>query len=291
MLDTPLPPDRPAFECLFLAHRAWIEKFAGRVCRRHGWNRSEAEEFTARVIEKMLADDYAVFRKHRGESSLPTYLGTVIARFFQDYCDQLWGRWRPSEKARQLGPAALLLERLTERDRQSFEVAAGTVLREFPELTREALDRIWTELPNRTRRRIEGEETLDRLSAPTSTPEEQAIDRESRRRAQTILERLQQAVAKLPAEDRMLLSLHFGEGWQLSRIARTQQWEEKPLYRRIERLRTGLRQDLEDAGIRREELGEVLRGMGIAFLPRRKGKSPRHPSNSKGTAPSRCKDE
>lgn len=291
MLDTPPPPDRSAFERLFLAQLPWIQKFAGRVCRRHGWNPSETEEFTARVIEKMLADDYAVFRKHRGESSLPTYLGTVISRFFQDYCDQLWGRWRPSEKARQLGPAALLLERLTDRDRQSFELAAETVLRKFPELTREALDRIWNELPNRTRRRIEGEETLDRLSSQASTPQEQAIERESRRRAQTILERLQQGMAKLPAEDRLLLNLHFGEGWQVSCIARRQQLEEKPLYRRIERLRRGLRQDLEDAGIRREELGEVLRGMGIAFLPRKRGKSPRHPSNSKGTAPSRCKDE
>jgi RNA polymerase sigma factor (sigma-70 family) len=237
------------------------------------------------VEEKILGDDYAVLRKHRGESKLTTYLGTVISFFFQDYCDQLWGRWRNSEKARQLGAPAVLLERLTERDGQSFEVAGDTVLREFSELTPEGLDRLWNELPNRTRRRIEGEEALERLPAATPAPEDQLIDRESRRRAQKILETLQTAASQLPAEDRTLLKLRFGEGWQVARIARNYDLEEKQLYRRIERIQEKLRHDLEALGIRREEIGEVLRGMGLAFLPRKRGKKTRDPSKPEGDGP------
>jgi RNA polymerase sigma factor (sigma-70 family) len=272
--------DRPELERVFLDHLAWIEKTAAVVCRRHHWQLSEIEEFTARVQEKILADDYAVLRKHRGESKLTTYLVIVISRFFQDYCDQLWGRWRNSEKARQLGEPAQLLERLTDRDGQSFEVAAETVLRSFPDLTREQLDGLWNQLPNRTRRRIEGERGLEGFPSRETAPDDQLLEQENRRRRQEVLAVLQRAAAQLPPEDGSLLRLRFGEGWQVVRIARTLGLEEKPLYRRIERIQDRLRQDLEAAGIRHEDIGEVLRGLGLAFPPRRRGKALRAPSTS-----------
>lgn len=274
--------DRPELERVFLDHLAWIEKTAAVICRRHHWELAEIEEFTARVQEKILADDYAVLRKHRGESKLTTYLLIVISRFFQDYCDQLWGRWRNSEKARQLGEPAQLLERLTDRDGQTIEVAGEIVLRTFPGLTREQLDDLWNQLPHRTRRRIEGEKALESVASSEPAPDDQMLDEENRRRRREVLAALQQASSRLPREDVALLRLRYAEGWQIARIARALDLEEKPLYRRLERIQDRLRQDLEAAGIHREDIGEVLRGMGLAFPPRKRGKAPRHPSTSDG---------
>jgi DNA-directed RNA polymerase specialized sigma24 family protein len=271
--------DRLELERVFLDHLVWIEKTAAAICRRHHWELAEIEEFTARVQEKILADDYAVLRKHRGDSKLTTYLVIVISRFFQDYCDQLWGRWRNSEKARQLGEPAQLLERLTDRDGQSFEVAGATVLRTY-NLTREQLDDLWNQLPPRTRRRIEGEKALEGIPTREPGPEDRLLDQENRRRRVEMLAALQCAVARLPQEDTALLRLRFGEGWQIARIARALDLEEKPLYRRLDRIQERLRQGLEAAGIQRGDIGEVLRGLGLAFPPRRRGKAPRNPSTS-----------
>jgi RNA polymerase sigma factor (sigma-70 family) len=287
--DTPTF-DRAALERLFLEHLSWIERFAAGACRRHGWSPEETEEFTARLLEKLITDDYDVLRKHRGESKLTTYLGVVISRFFNDYCDQLWGRWRNSERARQLGESACLLEKLTERDGLGFEIAADIVLRSFLDLTRAQLEYFWNELPHRTRRRVEREDALEDLPSPEPEPEDRLLGRENDRRKQEVLTALQEAASRLPAEDRTLLKLRFGEGWQVARIARYRGLEEKPLYRRIEKIREKLGLDLQAIGIRHEEIGEVLRGMGLSFLPKKKRKVPRDPSTDDGDGPEQVQE-
>lgn len=44
-----------------------------------------AEDLESEVRLRLLEDDYAVLRKHRGDSSLVTCLTVVIANMFRDY--------------------------------------------------------------------------------------------------------------------------------------------------------------------------------------------------------------
>src|SRR5690242_4202099 len=116
--------ERQKLEALFLSQLGWIERVLAVTCRRHALARDEAEDFASWVTLRLIEDDYAVFRKFRGESSLTTYLAVVIAMLFRDYRTQRWGRWRPSAAAQRRGPLAIRLETLVYRDRLRLEQAA-----------------------------------------------------------------------------------------------------------------------------------------------------------------------
>ncbi len=71
----------------------------------------------------MIDDDYAILRKFQNRSTLWTYLAAVIERMSLDFCADKWGRWRPSAMAERLGPVAVVLERLVNRDSHSVDEA------------------------------------------------------------------------------------------------------------------------------------------------------------------------
>ena len=70
---------------------------------------------------------------------------------------------------------------------------------------------------------------------------------------------MHQRLSELPEQDRILLMRAHAEGVKFSHIARSLGGiDQRSLYRRNERLITKLRADLEEAGIRWEDLVEVL---------------------------------
>ena len=91
----------------FLAQLDLIDNVVASTCRRHGMLGDDAEDFKSSVHEKKIDDDYGVFRKFRGNSSLETYLTAVINNRCRDYRIQKWGKWRPSAKAKRIGTAAM----------------------------------------------------------------------------------------------------------------------------------------------------------------------------------------
>jgi DNA-directed RNA polymerase specialized sigma24 family protein len=109
-------PDPQTPESLFLEHLVWINRVSAMTCSQHGIWGPEAEDFAASIRLKLMEDDYAIIRKHRGESTLKTYLATVVQRQFHDYLREKRGRWRASAAARRLGPPAPDLEALVYRD-------------------------------------------------------------------------------------------------------------------------------------------------------------------------------
>jgi RNA polymerase sigma factor (sigma-70 family) len=247
---------------MFLAHLPHIKRVAAHECRKRGFSREETEDFGSIVTCKLIEDDYAVIRKHREKSTLKTYLTVVIQHLFQDHLNHLWGKWRPSEEAKRLGPLAIQLDRLLHRDRLTLDEACKTLLTNHDvKATRQELEDLAAKLPPRILRPpkepIEDEEALGNLPSGELPPDDRLRAQEGKTRLQEILEMLKEIHEQLPPQDALLVRM-MSSGHKISVIARTLDLEQKPLYRRLEKILKELRQELERRGVRPEEISELL---------------------------------
>lgn len=249
-------------------HLPRIQRVVDRLVRRKGLSEEEGEEFAGHVRLKMVEDDGEILRRYRGESSLEGYLATVVARLFLDWSRARWGRWRPSAAAKRRGPVAVQLERLLHRDRVPFDQAAeilrrnhgvGMSVAELAELAGELPP------PSPSARRLEQEPDdeaggLERVAPPGQSGadverrvEEAELERTARRTGSA----LRRALDRLDRVDRFLVR-SFVEGLKVSEVARMLGEEQKPLYRRRERLLPELRQALEDEGVTAADAAALL---------------------------------
>lgn len=93
----------PSPEQLLLQHLAFIERAARNGAWRHGLRPEDGADFVSDLKVKLIADDYAVIRKFRGQSAFTTYLTAVVQHYLLDYRNRLWGKWRPSAEAKRMG--------------------------------------------------------------------------------------------------------------------------------------------------------------------------------------------
>jgi len=253
----PAPPGPP--EQLFIANLALIEKLAALIARRHHASVEEAEEFTSELKFKLVADNYAVLRKFKGTSSLKTYLTTVITHAFLDFRNRSWGKWRPSAVAKELGPVAIRLSELLEKEGRSFDEACEILRTNYRVAeSRRELEEIWKRLPPKTPRRMEGEEALQDLAAPGERPEERVFEHELRETRARVSAALKKVLRNLPLEDRWIVKLGILDNCKIVDIAQTMCVEQKPLYRRMETILKKLRSDLEREGVRWEQVSDLL---------------------------------
>jgi RNA polymerase sigma factor for flagellar operon FliA len=222
---------------LYVEHLDAINRIAESLCRRNGIRGADAEDFASEVRLKLLQDDYAVLRKHRGACSTTTFLTVVISNLFRDHRIKLWGKWRPSAEARRRGEAAVLLEAAVYRDGRTFEEACG-VLEQHGRLNvrRDELRRLMTELPYRAPRRGV-DEAVDVADVPaTDSADGSVLGDERDQRLQAAKQALDRAVAQLDPEDRLIIRMHFFEGLSIADVARGLGVAQKPLYPRIKRI-------------------------------------------------------
>jgi RNA polymerase sigma factor (sigma-70 family) len=264
-----------SLEQVYLDHLEMIRKAAAHACRRYGFSREEVEDFTQDVLVKVMADNYAVLRKHRGDSKLTTYLVIVVQHAAHDHAHHLWGKWRPSEEAKRHGQVGVQLQRLLDCDRVSFPEACQILRTNFGVTATEAeLARIEAQLPPRLPRRVdswrEGEDENPGRAAGGSrhSPEPTAVEgaderlwklerAERRRRA---FQALAAALRALP-EDEWLIARRLIDGRSVAQIARGLHLDpkrQKQLYKQRERILKKLRQAMESAGVRAEDLQEIL---------------------------------
>lgn len=246
------PPDQ-----LFLTHLPHIERVATHACRRHGFSREDTQEFVSAVKCKIIEDDYALFRKFQGKSSLKTYLTVAVNNFFKDHLDHIWGKWRPSAEAVRLGGLAIQLEKLHRDGFTLSESCEILVTNHHVEATRQELEDLASKLPHRNPpRRMESEEALENRPAEDLSPDEQVEVRETADRRQVVLRYLKDALKRLAPEDALLarMSCEF----KISQIAQKLRLDQKPLYRRRETILKTLRQDLESHGVQADEIGGLL---------------------------------
>jgi len=256
-------PDRQNPEALFLEHLGWIDRVAAMACKKHSVWGPEAEDFAGWVREKLIEGDYAAFRQFRGECALKTYIATVVTRHFHDYWRERRGRWRASAAAERLGTPAKELEALVHRDGYRLE-QAGEKLRTsgLTGLSDVELARLLARLPTRAPLRpvevTAPDPVLDMAEGP-SRADERLVAGEAQERHGQLIGALDGAMARLEPEDRLIARMHFGEGRTLADVARALGLEQKPLYRRVERVRARLRAYMEEDGVR----GADVRGQSI----------------------------
>ena len=226
-----------------------INRISSSVCRRNGVHGADAEDFASEVRLKLLQDDYAVLRKYRGASSPTTFLTVVISNQFRDYRVKHWGKWRPSAEAKRRGTVAVLLEAAMYRDGQTFDQACAA-LENDGRLTvdRAELKRLLADLPPRAARRVDDNANVDDVPASESADAE-VLERERRERMLAAKAALGRAIDRLPPEDRLIVRLHFYEGFTIADVARAVGIPQKPLYVRMKRLLEALMKDLEAQGI------------------------------------------
>ena len=247
---------------LFLAHLPHIDKVVTHLCRKHHFRKEECEDFRSRVHLKLIDDDYGIFRKFQGRCSLKTYLTTVVSNEMKDYLNHLWGKWRPSAEAQLIGKVAILLEKLL-RDGLSFDEAVRTLQTNHKvEMSWQELAKMAARLPGRFPRRIEGEEGLQDLPAPGERADSQSDEEERDVIRRKVLEALEEARRTLPKEDQLILKM-YGDGFtvvQISRVLGLDPKQQKQLYRRIEKIRKELREELERRGFRKGDIDDLFDG-------------------------------
>ena len=257
MATLPNPPgDLPPMD-LFLGHQKLIEEIVAHCCRRAHFKREEAEDFGSLVKIKLLEDDCAILRQYQGKSSLRTYLTVVIKRLLIDYQDHLWGKWRYSAEAERLGPVAMRLERLLQReDRPLDEAIRHLRTNEKIEMSEAELRDLAAKLPPRLGRHFVGEDPLDSKPAPEPGPAEQVEEKERAGIGRRVYMTLKDCLDALPKEDKLLVKDRMR--FSVAQIARLRGVEQKPLYRRLEKIYKALKACLGKHGVRRQDVEEVL---------------------------------
>ena len=245
--DTVTQPDQASSpEHLFTYHLPLIQQVIGSVGRRHRLYGPDAEEFASTVYLRLIEGNYRILRKFQRRSSMRTFLNVVIQRLYLDFRDSQWGKWRPSAAARRQGPIAVLLERLLDRDGFSFAEAAEILgARDGLNTSREALSDLASHVRVRPQRRTVDDDAILRIPDAGPLPDERVIEAESARQEGVARHALHNALMALDPADRALIDLRFRAGLGVADIARAMQVEQKPLYRRFERLLSDLRRRLE----------------------------------------------
>lgn len=246
-------------EEIFLDNLPLIEKIMEHACRRHHLSREEAQDFASWARIRLIEDNYAILRKFKGQSSLGFYLTVVIQRLMLDYLNHIWGKWRPCTEAKRLGPVAIRLDILRNRDGYSFD-QAYQILRtnHHVEMSWQELEKLDARLPSRPLRINEGEEALEDLADENEWADGLALSTENARAWRKVEICLRKALGALSAQDRLIIKMRMWSDISVVGISRTLRMEQKPLYRRIEKIQKTLREAMERDGIRAEDVNEIL---------------------------------
>ena len=247
-------------EAIFLEHLRTIERIAGYICRCHHLSPDESADFKQEVNLRLIEGDYAVLRKFEGRSSVSTYLTTVITRLFQQWRVEQWGKWRPSAEAKRLGDKAITLERLITRDGFTYHEAVEILTTPSAAgFTVQQLEAIYLRLPARHPRPMMVSDELSPDAAATEAAADGCIEAEARKatavKAMAIVD---QVLATMEPEDRLILQMRFWEARKVPDIAERLKLDQKKVYKRLEKLFLSLKKALEEAGVSRQDIDSLL---------------------------------
>lgn len=236
----------------------FIDRLAKTTARKHYMSAEDAEDFAQDLHLKLMTNEYAVLRKFQGASNLRTYLTTVAAHALQDFQNRRWGKVRPSAAAKDLGPVAVLLERLLDKG-WSFDQACEILwTNHHVPLTRRELEEIWKRLPPRTPRKREGDGQLAETPSPEPPPQVKIFEDELQQTRVRVRAVLSQALRDLAEEERFIVTLVILKGFKIVTVAKILDTEPKRLYRRVEKIKDRLRGALEREEVRWEQVADLL---------------------------------
>jgi RNA polymerase sigma factor (sigma-70 family) len=253
-------------ETLLLQNLDAIDRVVAIVCRRHGVEGADAEDFRSTVRLRLVDDGYKILRSFQGRSKFLTYITIVVQRMLIDYRIHEWGKWHTSAEAQRLGPLAVRIESLVYRDGKTVEEVLPLVQADDPALTLDSVRAILDRLPQREpRRRAVSADILEHVASPAASTDSAALHGEHASIAARLASVLRCLIERLPEEDRLLLQLRFDAGMTVAQIARSLHLDQKRLYRRLENLFNRLRTELEAAGFEREDVRDFIGSRAIVF--------------------------
>jgi len=220
----------------------------------------EAEEFRSWALFKLVDDDYRILGRWEGRSSFPTFLTVVLVNLMRDYRIHLWGKWRPCAASRRFGRKGVLLEQLLVRDGLSENEAVERLRTELGiSLTPDDFRKVTAALPRRQDRRWVSAEEL--LQIPIDGQVESRLEEKERECTESWLrELLAPLLCSLPAEDRLLLKLHFFDGLSMAALAPILHRPQRELYTARDRCLKKLRRSLDEAGLSADQIRGLLGG-------------------------------
>lgn len=241
----------------FERHAPWILETALRVGRRGGLADADARDFAGWAALRMVRRDYAVVRACRRPEQLRPYLGRVLRNLLKDYRNHLWGKWRPSRTAQQLGALGIELERMIRRDGVAASEAVEFLHRNRPTSPgRDDLDQMAATLPAQPTRtdwmpvEFDPDDPQRTDVEPNGGSLLDAFDRLALREARDrVRGALAAAMSEVGSEERELLRLLFEENRSVAAVARANNWDQRALYDRRDRCLETLRRSLQERGI------------------------------------------
>jgi DNA-directed RNA polymerase specialized sigma24 family protein len=231
------------FDQLLHRQRTHIDSVIYGLARRHYLASAELEEFRGAVDRALERNDFELLRAFDGRSTWETYLTTVITRQFYLFQGALWGQWRPTPGAVRHGPAAVLLEELVVRNR-------------FP--LHDAID--WMREAHRvdySRHKLT--QLAEQLGLPGAGVARRARAVQADAPSPEIKRALDQALALVSPDDRLMLELRFRDGQPLTRIAALLKMDARPLQRRIDTALKVIRDSLIAQGLAADLVERTLR--------------------------------
>jgi len=249
-------------------HSETVEAVLAHIRRRHLLSPDAGDEFSSWARLRLIENDYAILRKFRGDSSIRTFLTTVLLRLFLDKRNLDWGRWRPTALARRLGPVAIELERCVLRDGRPYDEAVEFLISTQAGVTRAECDDTWAQLKRLPVRKMTTTEVLVEVPVPDN-PHARIDFTGAGDRATRIGDALRGAIRQLADQDQIILRLNYLQKFTAKEIGNALDLEAKPLYRRIEQIQAKLGGFLQSAGLTKDEtlgifdnpdidLGEIL---------------------------------
>ena len=252
--------------------RVWLEsnvslvtRIAIQAGRRHRLPPQDRPDLVSIFWTHLAKDDHRVLRQFRGPRGIAAYLRTVVDRLVLDLRTALWGKWRPSARARRLGPQAEAFERLVVRDGRHPEEALALVQHT---MGRAAVSELMgTSSGWRSPRHLVSLELAAGHRATTADPLVALIDKRREGHGQFVGQRLRQTVGALPADDQLLIQMRHELGLKVSQIAAMLGADQKRLYRRYQVIHAQLRDSLAAAGISARDVADVTSGE-VSCVPR-----------------------
>ncbi|HET9425592.1 MAG TPA: sigma-70 family RNA polymerase sigma factor [Gemmatimonadaceae bacterium] len=252
--------DASPYEDQLVEHLPHIERAVASFARRYGMSADDAADLSSSIKARIVEEDYAIFRKFRGESSLSTYLTVVITMMAREQRVQERGRWRPSAAAQRQGPVAVGLETLVHQKGYSLPEAAAVMRsRGDTTLSDRQLGDLLRALPRRTPMRpVEVAADALQESPAREGAESVVMSVEAAERRGSVEKLLDETLAALPLEDRLLLKLRFWQEASVADAARVLGVEQRPLYRRLEKLMGELRERLAREGVTVDHVRDLV---------------------------------
>lgn len=234
-----------------------IKAAARSVARALGYSPEDIEDFCQAALLHLLQKPQILARFRGGDDpedgcSLKGYLKAVLLRYAQDIYRHLVGKWHSSAEAKRLGVEAEELEALRYRDKLTPEYAVSKLLDRYPDFSREKAYGLLERLKPRGLRESVGDGPLETLPA-ASQADDGAFQHELEKIQRKVQKALEEALAELELEDRVLVKAIFGKGLSVKDFALLQGIRQRQMYSRFDKLRMLLRKKLESLGIGAEE--------------------------------------